>query len=137
MRRGGESSATNSEYLFNAAEVPVVPEPTHPKSPVGMMAMQPMPANVMSPDDMLRAYAERRQTVKSTTISYPAPVANYGGNGMRILYSPTSPTAAVPVMGVGATAAVMDRESKAHTIESQYSYSDDVDIEDAYVGTAE
>jgi len=42
-----------------------------------------MPAAVMSPDDMLRAYAERKKSAAGGAISYPLPVANS--------FSPTSP----------------------------------------------
>jgi len=134
MRHGGDGIAENSEFLFkpppSPSPSPTLPAPTHAKSPVGMMPMEPVPANVMSPDEMLRAYAERRQTLKPVNaISYPAPVANYNGNGMRTLYSPASPTNAVSMMSIGTA---MDRQSVAQTIESRYSGD-----EDAYVGTAE
>ena len=50
--------------------LPSVPAATHQpnsktSSVVGMMPMQPMPANMMSPDAMLRAYAESRAAVAS------------------------------------------------------------------------
>jgi hypothetical protein len=85
MRHDGADSA----YLFNAPAQahPAPPTPAHaPTSPVGMMPMQPMPANVMSPDEMLRAYAERRQTAKPVP-AVPAPAASYHGGGRRTLYS--------------------------------------------------
>ena len=49
------------------------------------MPMQPMPACAMSPDDMLRAYAELKATsankglegaISTAQISYPVPAAN-------------------------------------------------------------
>ena len=80
-----------------APPLPSPPAPTHqvPKaSVVGLMPMQPMPASVMSPDEMLRAYAESRALSSPPPMggpSMPAPVVNYNGNGMRTLYSPTTP----------------------------------------------
>ena len=70
------------ELLFDAP-MPTPPTPVHqstPKSPImGVMPMQPMPANVMSPDDILRAYAERRATGAAAdpgAPSLPAPVTS-------------------------------------------------------------
>lgn len=64
---------------------------TRVASPAGVVGMMPMPASVMSPDDMLRAYALQRRPTSSglttSAISYPTPVA-YNGSGMRILYTP-------------------------------------------------
>ncbi|KAF9244459.1 hypothetical protein BU15DRAFT_85856 [Melanogaster broomeanus] len=52
------------------------------------------PPSVMSPDEMLRAYAERRMTSPppSSPIPFPTPTISYNGSGMRTLYSPTMPT---------------------------------------------
>jgi len=150
MRTGGSDTLSpahdNDDFLF----APTPPSPTHlkaPKSPVGMMPMQPMPANVMSPDEMLRAYAERRPTTPITNsfgagISYPIPAANnYNGNGMRTLYSPTTPTSAAPMIRAGPGAALAgDRKSLATTFGSAYSIAtdeDDVHAQGAYMGTAE
>ncbi|KAF8881679.1 hypothetical protein CPB84DRAFT_1851485 [Gymnopilus junonius] len=70
-----------------------------PMSPVmAAMPMQPMPASVMSPDEMLRAYAERKKSVAlsgaggKASISYPMPVASTAvpigtSSGMRVLYN--------------------------------------------------
>lgn len=63
--------------------------------------MQPMPASVMSPDEMLRAYASSRAMSSPPPmggLTLPSPVANYNGNGMRTLYSPTTPTSAAYLM---------------------------------------
>jgi len=59
--------------------------------------MQPMPASVMSPDEMLRAYAERKKSMSTgkpltgASISYPMPIANPSSppstNNMRVLYN--------------------------------------------------
>ncbi|OBZ72871.1 Poly [ADP-ribose] polymerase 6 [Grifola frondosa] len=133
MRTGGEEKAGKDKLLFEAqAQLPTPPSPTHqPKSSiVGIMPMQPMPANMMSPDEMLRAYAERRALGSPTIASpaLPAPTANYNGNGMRTLYSPTtgpvSPESMYPTTPI-------NRKSMAPTEYSRY------DDEDAYVGTAE
>jgi len=66
------------------------PPPAVLKSPiVDVMPMQPMPANVMSPDEMLRAYAEQR-AMNVGTPTYPAPVAGGAPTTMRTLYSPAA-----------------------------------------------
>jgi len=55
------------------------------------MPMQPMPASVMSPDEMLRAYAESRRAIGAPNNggpAFPSPTLSYDGNGMRTLYSP-------------------------------------------------
>ncbi len=130
MHVGGVEGGRD-ELLFDSP-MPTLPSPTHqvPKSPImGVMPMQPMHANVMSPDAMLRAYAERRATGAATpgTPAVPAPAANYNNMGMRVLYSPdtTAPSSVYP------TAAANRRKSLAPTEYSKY------DEEDAYVGTAE
>lgn len=106
-----------------APPLPSMPEPSFqlPKTTiVGIMPMQPMPASVMSPDEMLRAYAERRAVASPPPMgspTLPAPVVNYNSNGMRTLYSPTTPT-------------FDNRKSLSPTEHSMYS------AEDAYGGTA-
>lgn len=125
MRHGGDGGIENNELLFTpqAYDAPTPPTPTVAKS-TSVGAMQPMPANMMSPDEMLRAYAESRRNtgapVSSGGPAFPSPVAaSYDGNGMRTLYSP--PPTAAPLL---------DRKSRGV---SEYSkYSDD----DAYLGTA-
>ncbi|KAF8968497.1 hypothetical protein BDZ97DRAFT_1654857 [Flammula alnicola] len=107
MRTGGNSSEPDDLLLSTPAPLaptypkPVITTPQAMASPVmSTMPMQPMPANVMSPDEMLRAYAERKKSMaghKSITpasISYPMPVANSGtavpstnNNNMRVLYN--------------------------------------------------
>lgn len=131
MRHGGQQAVDSGDLLFTPQEpeMPTPPTPTMPK-PVstGVMPMQPMPANVMSPDEMLRAYAESRRTAGAPVNggpAFPSPVASsYDGNGMRTLYSPP-PSAP-------ATATSHDPYRKSRAI-SEYSRYDD---EDAYMGTA-
>ncbi|KIP04644.1 hypothetical protein PHLGIDRAFT_25494 [Phlebiopsis gigantea 11061_1 CR5-6] len=124
MMRTGAGGLSTDDLLFPPE--PALPSPPEPSfqipktSIVGVMPMQPMPASVMSPDEMLRAYAERRAVASPPPIgapALPAPVVNYNGNGMRTLYSPTSPTTDI-------------RKSFAPTENSRYS------LEDAYGGTA-
>lgn len=109
--------------------MPAPPQPAAlPKSPTnGIMPMQPMPANVMSPDDMLRAYAESRRTPISPAFPSPA-LTNYDGNGMRTLYTPTTPTS--PAYTPTPEDSNPYRESAAVSMTSRY------DDEDAHVGTA-
>ena len=96
MRTGNKS---NDDLLLppkteTPPPLPSMPPRTHqPQTPVaGQMSMQPMPANVMSPDEMLRAYAERRAMTSPTpTVTTPV-TAHYNGNAMRTLYSPDTQT---------------------------------------------
>lgn len=130
--RTGENNTGNDELLFTP---PAPPAPAHQavakSSIVGIMPMQPMPANVMSPDEMLRAYAEQRRAIASPPpvngITVPAPTANYNGNGMRVLYSPTASDSTTLAMSPHSAA---NRKSLAPTEGSKY------DEEDAYGGTA-
>ena len=94
MREGGKNGG---ELLLSSHsdDLPTPPLPAAlPKSSAtGMMPMQPMPANVMSPDEMLRAYAESRRIPASP--AFPSPtLTNYDGNGMRTLYTPSTPSSA-------------------------------------------
>jgi len=92
MRTGMDDTGVGDEYLIPSQpsfELPLPPVPVHaaPGSPVSMM---PMPASVMSPDEMLRAYADRKMTSPPPggAVSFPAPAAGYNLHGMRTLYSP-------------------------------------------------
>ncbi|KAJ2915057.1 hypothetical protein MD484_g5326, partial [Candolleomyces efflorescens] len=88
------SYTTTAQYAqyptaqYATATTPVSPTNTGMSSPVMgtiPMAGLAMPASVMSPDDMLRAYAERKKSmsaapsspiVGTSSIAYPMPVAN-------------------------------------------------------------
>jgi hypothetical protein len=123
------------ELLFSAlsATSPTFPSPTHnlqsPESAASMssfMPMQPMPANMMSPDDMLRAYADRRAAGNTGSMKGPTvPSPTYAGVGahssMRTLYSPTH------------SQIQTDRSDKRATVGSQYSRESD---DEAYGGSA-
>ena len=123
MRTGNDSQA---DLLFSRSEQQQQPQPirvetssvTVPpaaataKSPImEAMPMTPMSTSAaMSPDEMLRAYAERRRTggsgitsppgTPAPAIAFPMPVLNagtsatspVGGPAMRTLYSPASTT---------------------------------------------
>ena len=131
MRTGTEGPADADEFILSRApppELPAPPSPTHqvPKSP--MMGMSPMSANFMTPDQLLRAYATRKVTSptsspSSGSLTFPAPAANYNGNGMRILYPPaapgTLPGSAIPIV---------------RDMHNMYAYNGD-DNDDAYGGT--
>ena len=137
MRTGDSSPDAEGgepELLFSAqsATFPTIPSPTHspggPESASTMstfMPMQPMPANFMSPDDMLRAYAERRAVGGAgisggPTVPSPAYTGVGSQGGMRTLYSPTQ---------VQTQAGATDRNKKRTTAGTQYSGFAD---EDAY-----
>ncbi len=123
------------ELLFSAQSTtfPAIPSPTHsPRSPEPasamstFMPMQAMPANVMSPDDMLRVYAERR-AAGAAGVGPTIPSPTYAGvgaqGGMRTLYQP-------PLSQT--EAGVADNKKKRITMESQFSGMAD---ENAYGGT--
>jgi len=125
MRHGGQQAQEGGDLLFvpKEPEMPTPPTPTLAK-PVstGVMPMQPMPANVMSPDEMLRAYAESRRNAGAPTNggpTFPSPtVSSYDGNGMRTLYSPP------------ASATTFNNPYRKSRAVSEYN------DEDAYMGTA-
>ena len=131
MRTGNKS---NDDLLLppkteTPPPLPSMPPRTHqPQTPVaGQMSMQPMPANVMSPDEMLRAYAERRAMTSPTpTVTTPV-TAHYNGNAMRTLYSPTTPNSSAMLMTPAAP--IVDRQSAAPSEWSKY----DDDNDTAYV----
>jgi hypothetical protein len=94
MRTGNEDSG--DDFLLpqeqQSVDIPLPPVPAHP-APESGLAMMPMPASVMSPDEMLRAYAERKmKSPPPGTLAFPVPAASYNGNGMRTLYTPSVST---------------------------------------------
>ena len=140
--RTGENNTGKDELLFTPPSPPAPAHQSAPKSVVGMMPMQPMPGNMMSPDDMLRAYAERRAVASPPPTgngpTVPVPAANYNGNGMRVLYSPSTPDSGSSVTVVAGVSGSpessysnLNRKSMAMTVGSRY------DDDDAYIGTAE
>ena len=111
--RTGSNPLSPDDLLL---KIPDLPEAAHPELPqhtsspvMSTMPMEPMPANVMSPDEMLRAYAERRKSVSAvpskppisslnsiTSISYPKAIAKRfsikskqkrTSNAVRVLYN--------------------------------------------------
>lgn len=121
-----------------------LPPPATPKSPImEAMPMQPLPSSFMSPDEMLRNYAERRRTGTSTAtngsigspaISYPMPVASpvSSTSNMRTLFSPTgtsSPTIAPATNNPFRKSMATDERPPRRSAETQY------DDDDAYLGT--
>ncbi|TRM66829.1 hypothetical protein BD626DRAFT_545906 [Schizophyllum amplum] len=121
MRTGNQGAPASpeeesGELMFPPVMSMPVPQPyslpVPPQSPVGMMPMQPVPESVMSPDDMMKAYAAARQ-VNSTTaatfnadgfapITYPTSSAQptrYNAAGMRVLYDEDENAGAPPVPG--------------------------------------
>ena len=111
VMRSGSDPLSPDDLLL---KIPDPPEAAHPKPPqhtaspvMSMMPMEPMPANVMSPDEMLRAYAERKKSMSApsrpptssltsiTSINYPKAIAKRFSmkskqkrisNTMRVLY---------------------------------------------------
>lgn len=111
--RSGSNPSSPDEFLL---KIPEPPEPAYPASQhtqhtaspiMSSMPMEPMPANVMSPDEMLRAYAERKKSIcvtpspRSSVISYPKSIVKKlsmkakhkrtSSKTMRVLYDATGP----------------------------------------------
>lgn len=152
MRTGLNPAAKSQDDLLlpRPVDMPVPPTPTltiptsplgtspsaPPLSPLGMMPMQPQPASIMSPDAMLRAYAERRAAgggALSPTVPSPAflgvpasPIGmtttQYTPSGMRNLTgdpnvgisSHLSPTDAYNRASVAASGESMYSETEEH-----------------------
>ena len=120
----GSPEEEHGHPLFSPPPPALSPPP--PQSPLGMMPMQALPDNVMSPDDMMKAYAAARQVDPNTAssfradgfdpIAYPnssalsayssssastaAQPARYNAVGMRVLYSEDEGQGAAPMPGV-------------------------------------
>ncbi|KIJ19587.1 hypothetical protein PAXINDRAFT_68947 [Paxillus involutus ATCC 200175] len=98
MRTGNGGENSGDDFLLppnqESMELPLPPVPARPGPDSPVVGMMPMPASVMSPDEMLRAYAERKMTSPPPTgpIAFPTPSASYNGTGMRTLYSPSAPS---------------------------------------------
>ena len=119
MRTGSDPSAPD-DLLLNPPEavhtnyvVTSVPPAQQATSPVmSAIPMEPIPASVMSPDEMLRAYAERKKSMSTKPltsspslsatgpINYPkavvkkrsvrASIKEAGSNTMRVLFNATT-----------------------------------------------
>jgi hypothetical protein len=123
--RTGIDPGDADDFILSRTPPPALPTPPTPTHQLANSPMTKQSVSVMSPDDLLRAYAARKVTPpmsspSSGSLSYPAPVANYSGNGMRILYPPTTPGSA---------------PGSAVPMRAAYPYNED-DNEDAYTGTA-
>lgn len=143
VMRTGEAGQSMDDLLIKPhTPVPALrtpPPAALPKSSI--VGIMPMAPSAMSPDEMLRAYAERRAVASPPPTgngpTVPAPAANYDGNGMRVLYSPSTPDTGSSMTVVAGMPASPDsaysnlnRKSVAMTVGSRY------DEDDVYVGTA-
>jgi len=134
MRTGDIDSGNEDDFILSRTPpppsppaLPTPPTPTYQQATSSPITKQAV--SVMSPDDLLRAYAARKVTSPTSSpgpgsLSYPAPVVNHNGNGMRILYSPVTPGSAP------GSAVPMVRDMRP-----AYPYNED-DNEDAYASTA-
>ncbi|KAI6011026.1 hypothetical protein BKA83DRAFT_4397071, partial [Pisolithus microcarpus] len=63
-------------------------------TPIGMI---PMSASVMSPDNMLCAYAGHKMiSPPGSPVAFPVPTASYDSRGRRTLYSPNAAEPSFP-----------------------------------------
>ncbi|KZT05740.1 uncharacterized protein LAESUDRAFT_759977 [Laetiporus sulphureus 93-53] len=101
MMRTGRSSAED-EMVFPGAStlppsqhttLPTAPEPVHQSTVSPIASTIPYVSAAMSPDAMLRAYADQtlRSPPPSAALALLPPAANLGSGTMRILYTPASP----------------------------------------------
>ena len=143
---GGQNSPTKAAHT----EITPAPPPPAaralspnemPKSPIaGAMLMSMHPAEAMSPDDMLRVYAERRRTGASTTTS---------GSMMSPLSPMSPPPIAFPppvainapsnMAGTGAYGATRNPFRQSMAVNGSANgnrKSDEFDYDEAYLGTA-
>ncbi|PCH39034.1 hypothetical protein WOLCODRAFT_128961 [Wolfiporia cocos MD-104 SS10] len=91
----GNASDADDDYFSGNIPVPL-PSPPAPAYQgthfvVDTIPMPPVSESAMSPDAMLRAYAER--SIRSPPPTLPAPAPSYNGGGMRALYTPASAVA--------------------------------------------
>jgi hypothetical protein len=135
MMRTGNEQETGDDYLLSqrqSVDFPMPPFPVHPAPTVtsptsGMMTV---PDNVMSPDEMLRAYATRKIISPPTSpIAFPARTLSYNGPSMRTLYTPTTPTP-------DSSSGVAVRVSVAQTTDSEKRYTASYASIDPYGGYA-
>jgi hypothetical protein len=130
MRTGGEgaSEGENDDYLL--WEAPSTPDTKSPQPPppaqaldhTSMGMMSAVPANVMSPDDMLRAYAARSQS-PPVGPTMPQRAAKFASKSMRRLYGPSGAQGTKVMGGVGLS---------GNNRMSVSQFNED----DAYIGTA-
>ncbi|EMD36089.1 hypothetical protein CERSUDRAFT_115995 [Gelatoporia subvermispora B] len=114
--------------------------PEEPMSPIGgVMPMPSMPAIAMSPDDMLRAYAERRTLHSAPAVTIPAP--SYNATGMRVLYSPSTPPSASTMLPALPTAVVSPELTypgmPVHDAFTSAALAGPSNFDNAHIGTAE
>ncbi|KAH0835454.1 hypothetical protein J3R83DRAFT_9088 [Lanmaoa asiatica] len=136
MMRTGDEEEVGDDYLLpqnQSVDLPMPPFPVHaaPTSPpIGMMTL---PENMMSPDEMLRAYATRKIASPPTSpIAFPARTLSYNGSSMRTLYTPTAPT---PTNSTpDSSSGVPVRVSVAQTIDAEKRYTSSYASVDPYAG---
>lgn len=135
--RTGDDQAVGDDYLLpqkQSVDLPMPPFPVHPapvSPPSGMMTI---PGNMMSPDEMLRAYATRKITSPPTSpIAFPSRTLSYNGSSMRTLYTPTTP---VPTTPRDSSSGVAVRVSVAQTTDTEKRYTSSYATMDPYAGFA-
>jgi len=127
VMRTGDEQDTGDDYLFpqkQSVDLPLPPLPVHPVPAAPASGMITMPDNVMSPDEMLRAYATRKMTSPPTSpIAFPARTLSYNGSTMRTLYTPTAPTPDLP-SGVAVRVSVTETTDAEKRYTSSYASID-------------
>lgn len=130
--RTGSGQEIGDDYLLpqkKSIDLPMPPYPVHPAPTSPAPSMMAVPDNVMSPDEMLRAYATRKITSPPTSpIAYPARTLSYNGSSMRTLYASVSPT---PESSSGITASATPTTDAEKRYTSSYA---SVDPYAAFVG---
>lgn len=138
VMRTGDDQAAGDDYLLSprhSVDLPMPPFPVHaaPVSPPA--SMMTLPDNMMSPDDMLRAYATRKITSPPTSpIAFPSRTLSYNGTSMRTLYTPTTPIPTTPTPDSSSGVAV--RASVARTTDAEKRCTSSYASVDPYAGFA-
>lgn len=134
--RTGDEQAAGDDYLLppkQSIDLPEPPFPVHTAPVSPPCPMMTIPDNMMSPDEMLRAYATRKIISPPTSpISFPARTLSYNGSSMRTLYTPTTPTPTTSASDSSPGAAT--RVSVTQTTNTEKRYTSSYAAVDPYAG---
>ena len=145
MRTGSDPLAPD-DLLLNPPEpvypnyvvTSVPPATQHATSPVmSAIPMEPVPANVMSPDEMLRAYAERKKSLSAVPLaSSPSLSATGPINLPKAVVKKRSVKASLRVAGSNTMRALFNAKNSSPTTSPISPTTTNNTNDDAYGGVA-